>query len=236
MDRLTVATYNIHQCVGMDKRHEPDRVARVILELDAQVIGLQEVSSGHRAGSLTKGEEYLAEATGFHSVPGPTMLRGDSRYGNSLFSRFPVSDVRHIDLSVPGREPRGAIDALLHIDGRAVNVVVTHLGLNRAERRDQVRRLTESLRRERARLTVVLGDTNEWLPVSRSLSFLERCLGRSPRPRTYPSRYPVLALDRIWVRPRQALSGMCVHDTLLSRTASDHLPVKAYMKLDQRIP
>jgi endonuclease/exonuclease/phosphatase family metal-dependent hydrolase len=236
MDRLSVATYNIHQCVGVDACHEPDRVARVIVELDAQVVGLQEVSSGGSAGSLTKGEEYLAQATGFTAIPGPTMLRGDSRYGNSLFSRFPVADVRHIDLSVQGREPRGAIDALLDIDGHTVHVVVTHLGLNRAERRDQVRRLTEVLRRERAKLTIVLADTNEWLPLSRSLASLERCLGRSPRPRTYPSRYPLLALDRIWVRPKQALSSIHVHNTPLARTASDHLPVKAQVIFARSTP
>jgi len=230
-----VASYNIHQCVGTDKRHEPDRVVQVILELNVQVIGLQEVDSGGTPGTLTKGEAYLSGAAGYTAIPGPTMLRGDSRYGNSLFSRFPVADVKHIDLSIPGREPRGAIDALLDIDGYPVHVIVTHLGLTRAERRHQARRLTEFIGKEKARLTIVLGDTNEWLSMSRSLNPLENCLGRSPRLRTYPSRYPILALDRIWVRPRQALGRMHVFNTPVARVASDHLPLKADIKLNQPV-
>lgn len=236
MDWLTAATYNIHQCVGVDERHDPDRVARVILELDARVIGLQEVSSGASTGSLTRGVEYLAEATGFKAVPGPTMLRGDSYYGNALLSGFPVAGVRHIDLSVRGREPRGAIDAVLDVQGHAVHVVVTHLGLNRAERRAQVRRLTKFLSKEGDEMTIVLGDTNEWLPLSRSLAPLEQCFGKAPAPCTYPSRRPILALDRIWVRPREALSSMCVHKTSLSRIASDHLPLKARVTVVRSTP
>lgn len=235
MDWLTVATYNIHQCVGVDKRHDPDRVIQVILELDAQVIGLQEVNSGGSPGTLTKGEEYLSEATGYTAIPGPTMLRGDSRYGNSLFSRFPVADVKHIDLSIPGREPRGAIDALLDIGSHSVHVLVAHFGLRRAERRYQVRRLAELILKEKSWLTIVLADTNEWLPMSGSLRPLENCLGRSPRLRTYPAPYPILALDRIWLRPELGLSRIHVYNTPLARVASDHLPVKAYTKLDQPI-
>ena len=40
--RLRVATYNVHSCVGTDGRHDPDRVASVITELDADIVALQE--------------------------------------------------------------------------------------------------------------------------------------------------------------------------------------------------
>ena len=52
---------------------------------------------------------------------------------------------------------------------------------------------------------VVLGDINEWLPLSRPLRSLHRLLGHSPFERTFPSRWPLFALDRVWVRPRRAL-------------------------------
>ena len=39
---LRVATYNVHACVGTDGRHDPDRVAAVIAELDADIVALQE--------------------------------------------------------------------------------------------------------------------------------------------------------------------------------------------------
>ena len=50
-----------------------------------------------------------------------------------------------VDLTVYRREPRGALDVDLDIDGRTVRVVVTHLGLLPGERRKQVRRLLDVL-------------------------------------------------------------------------------------------
>lgn len=42
---MIVSTYNVHRCIGTDGRHDPDRVAAVIRELDADVVGLQEVDA-----------------------------------------------------------------------------------------------------------------------------------------------------------------------------------------------
>ena len=39
---LRVATYNVHACVGTDGRHDPNRVASVVAELEADIIALQE--------------------------------------------------------------------------------------------------------------------------------------------------------------------------------------------------
>jgi endonuclease/exonuclease/phosphatase family metal-dependent hydrolase len=85
---------------------------------------------------------------------------------------------------------------------------------------------------------VVLGDINEWLPLSRPLRWLNELLGHSPRERTFPSRWPLFALDRVWVRPRHALLAFGAHRSPLAVQASDHLPVKAIIashELPQRI-
>ena len=42
---LKVATYNIHKCVGMDRRRSVEWIARVIEEIDPDIIALQEVVS-----------------------------------------------------------------------------------------------------------------------------------------------------------------------------------------------
>jgi endonuclease/exonuclease/phosphatase family metal-dependent hydrolase len=74
---------------------------------------------------------------------------------------------------------------------------------------------------------VVLGDINEWFPFSRPLRWFNRLLGRSVAERSFPSRWPLFALDRVWVRPRPALLALKAHRTPLAERASDHLPVKA---------
>ncbi len=79
----------------------------------------------------------------------------------------------------------------------------------------------------RDRMVVVLGDLNEWHPYGRSLRSMARHFGKSARLRTFPSRLPLFALDRIWVWPEQALVETKVHRLAPARTASDHLPIKA---------
>ena len=223
-DEITVASFNIHQCLGMDDRKDPERTAGVIAELDAHLVGLQEV---HSTFIESPQLDTLTQTTGLHVIPGPTMHRSDGHYGNVLLTAYSPLTVRPIDLSFPGREPRGAIDTELDIQGRSVRVIVTHLGLNVRERQFQVDRLADSLLPQKHDLLVLMGDFNEWLPFRRQLLLLNRLLGKiSTRP-TYPSRYPILALDRIWVRPKQALQAAKIHKSPLARIASDHLPLKA---------
>lgn len=223
---LRVASYNIHSCVGADGRHDPDRVARVIDELDADVIGLQEVDARYHVEHGLDQIDYLGRATGLGAVSGPTLERHRGRYGNGLLTRRPILSLRRIDLSVAAREPRGALDVELACDGGSVRVVVTHFGLGARERRAQAQRLLAQLEPLGDGLLVVLGDFNEWQPGGAVVRTLDRHLGVSRAFRTFPARWPLLALDRIWVRPRQALHHAQVHRSALARQASDHLPVK----------
>jgi len=222
---FTVASYNIHRCVGVDGRRDPQRTVKVIQELGAKVIGLQEVDSRTEAEACQF--DRLGDATGLTAIPGPTIYRGDGHYGNALLVDCPVIDVRHIDLSVPGRESRGAIDSHLSVHGLAVRVLVTHLGLHMRERCHQARRLVHHLSSKASDLVILLGDINEWIPLSFPIRSLHRRLGKSPAKRTFPSSSPLLPLDRIWVRPREAMADVNVHESALARIASDHLPLKA---------
>lgn len=217
-DCLRIASYNLHGCVGHDGARDAQRIAGVIAELGCDTIGLQEVF----------GLELLKEKLGMTAIAGPHHLWHDRHVGNALLTRRRVLEVRNHDYSWPRHEPRTALDVDLDVGGETVRVIVTHLGLKPAERRFQVRRLLELLKHvplhERV---VVLGDINEWLPLGRPLRWLHGLLGHSPAERTFPSRWPLLALDRVWVRPRHALLALGAHRSPLAAQASDHLPVKA---------
>ena len=194
--RLIVASYNVHSCVGMDGRRNPERVAEVISELDADVVGVQEVDSTARGEGGVDQLALLAGASGYAFLRGPTMLHSDGHYGNGLLTRLPVHDARLIDLSLPNREPRGAIDAELHHEGARIRIVSTHLGLASGERRAQFERLFDCLETEGDfDLSILLGDFNEWWPSRPPLRRLHRLLGRTRSVRSFPSRAPVLALD-----------------------------------------
>jgi endonuclease/exonuclease/phosphatase family metal-dependent hydrolase len=227
---FSVATYNVHKCIGTDGIQNPERVAKVIRELEADAVGLQEVDSRSDGIEESAQMAYLADMTGFSAVAGPTIQRDDGEYGNVLLTKWPVLESRRVDISFPKREPRGALDVLLETYGKLMRIVVTHLGLTSAERWHQAQSLEEILCTRREDVLVLLGDLNDWFPRSRSLRLLHRCLGKSPGCATFPSRRPFLSLDRIWVRPKEALSFLHVHKSTLSRIASDHLPLKGVVR------
>src|SRR5207237_123234 len=165
---------------------------------------------------------------------GATVWRPDGRYGNALLAKRRILSIRHHDLSYPGHQPRAAIDAQVDIDGQSTaRVLVTHFGLGLAERRYQLRKLLELLDHDHSRYTLLLADINEWLPGSVVIRRLNATLGRSSSRRTFPSRWPLFPLDRIWMRPKDILLETSVSDTFLGRTASDHLPLRAIMALPE---
>jgi len=230
---VRVASYNVHCCVGRDGTSDPERVAAVVCELGADIVALQEVDSPRRSfGRGIDQLDYLARATGLESVAGPTLLRYHGRFGNALLTRWRPDVVRQIDLGVPGRERRGALDVELARDAGGMRVVATHLGLRGRERRTQIDALLTALRRGVAPLTVLLGDFNHWTPTFRALREIDRQLGRAAVLRTFPAWRPLLALDRVWVCPASALVEVHVHATPAARRASDHLPICATVRLD----
>jgi len=213
MQPITVLSYNIHECVGLDRRRDPTRIAQVIRDSGAQIIGLQEVHSDATGAEELHQMNYLARATGLH-----------------LLTSCKILAVNKIDLTYRRREPRGAIDADLDVDGETVRVIVTHLGLRGAERRFQVEKLLAALANQRSRIVIVMSDFNEWMPTGRSLRWIHTRLGKTALIRTFPSAFPLFALDRIWVSPPGALTALACMRTPLTRLASDHLPLKALIQ------
>jgi phospholipase D1/2 len=231
-EELVVASYNVHGCVGLDRSMDPHRVAAVIAELDASIVGLQEVdarpSDSEGLGQL----EALARDAGFTWTDGPTMERPDGRYGNALLTKIPPREIRHIDLSMPEREPRGAIDAEFEYGDTRIRVVVAHLGLRPWERRAQCDRLLRNIGPDGSYdLSLLLGDFNEWWAAGPLLRRLHRAFGRTRGVRSFPARAPLFSLDRIWVKPARAVREIRAHRSALARQASDHLPVTARIEL-----
>ena len=224
---LTIASYNVHRCIGRDGRHDPGRVAKVIEELRADVVALQEVDFRYHIRRGVDQLRFLSEATGLESVWGPVLYGPRGQYGNGLLTRHEVLAVRGIDLSVPRHQRRGALDVDLAVHGTRVRVIAAHLGLGLNERQIQVRRLLQVLDDQDGTPLILLGDFNEWRPPSRPLRRLHRHFGRTPGLRSFPSNFPLFALDRIWVQPRTALAALDVHSSHWARRASDNLPVRA---------
>ncbi len=223
---LTIATYNIHGAVGTDGVFMPDRVADVLCEIDADIIALQEVPLG--GAGMPNVLKILQNVTGFVGVEGYTFSVSGRRYGNAVLSRYPILATRKIDISFGSREPRGALDADISCHGHPLRVIATHLGLRPAERHEQIRRLLQVFDTDQMPV-ILMGDVNEWFVWGKSLRWLVSHFQAVPAPPTFPSRWPIFALDRIWIRPRHRLVHVDAHASPLARIASDHLPLIAHI-------
>lgn len=229
--RFVAATYNIHRCVGRDRRRDTDRLLGVLRDLNASVIALQEVETLVGRGSEHDQFVYLAASLGMHAIAGPAMFRSESRYGNALLSAYPVRAVRRHDLSFGRREPRGAVEAELLIEGRPVRVITTHLGLSGRERMTQCRALAGILEARAHIPALLMGDFNEWLPGTRPLKCLRRHAADHAR-RSFPALAPVFALDRMFTTRGLQVERLQTWTRGDGARASDHLPLRAELRLD----
>lgn len=234
---LSLVSYNIHSAVGTDGRVDLARTGAVLAEIGADVIALQEVEDFRPAdeGHATPDDapEQLAAGLGMSLVFGANVVRGGRRYGNAILSRLPVLKSHRYDLSVPGREPRGALRCDLDLgEGEPLHVFCLHLGLKAHERRAQESLLLSAdILQDAARVdpVIVCGDFNYWWirPIPRVFRHAVRDVAHliGERERTYPSRLPLLRLDRIYVDRGVRPYSLRTHRSRLARTASDHLPL-----------
>ncbi len=230
---VTIASYNIHKCVGSDGRFDPDRIAEVICEMDADVVALQEADKrfGRRDGLLDL--EALERRTGLVPAAVAVSANGHGWHGNALLYRTGrVAGLERVAL--PGAEPRGAIVVDFDMDEAPLRIIAAHLGLLRRSRKRQVETLVGRVA-DGEGPTLILGDLNEWRLGERS-SLL--ALGQHFGPvgvtvPSFPAQFPVFALDRVLARPEGMVLRIEAHDTPLARLASDHLPIKATIDLSR---
>jgi endonuclease/exonuclease/phosphatase family metal-dependent hydrolase len=218
-------SYNIHGCIGRDGAFRPDRIVDVLESLRADFIGLQEVED--RLFSKVRVSDYIAGRLGMNVYRGPAMSRDAVDYGNLLLTRLPAKQVIAHDLSVPGREPRSAIEAVFQPGEAALRLVVTHFGLAARERNQQLNQLADLLEQDKLETRLLIGDLNEWRPSSGFERRLRRMFGTTSKRRTFPSHRPALALDRILANPPAALSEPRAVRNPMTASASDHLPLVA---------
>lgn len=231
---LRVATWNMHKGVGGDRRRDLARTATVIAEMAPDILALQEADTrfGTRTGLLDLAALY--RDTGLQAVPLPGSGPAHGWHGNLVLVRESTVEAVH-PLDLPGLEPRGALVTDLALQGGRIRVVATHLGLLRAARALQIRRLLDHIARLDDRPTLLMGDMNEWRGAGgRALAPLSGRFGPVAAVPSFPARYPLFPLDRILACTRGELVGLAAHDTALSRAASDHLPLAALLR--PRVP
>ena len=237
----------MHKAVGVDGRRDPHRVLRVLQEIDADVVALQEADK--RIGG--RGSTVPHELIDSHGIYKPVhfgvrhkrifdkarkhtdrLLKVDTRnigwHGNAILVKRTIGVLDCAALDLPTLEPRGAVMAELLVGDTPLRVIGMHLDLSGLWRRRQMRAILEAIAGRRQKMpTVLMGDTNEWRTLAGCLNDLGPDFQLAPTGPSFHSRHPVAQLDRIIVHRDLNIEAAGVHRSAVARRASDHLPIWA---------
>ncbi|SHG28348.1 Metal-dependent hydrolase, endonuclease/exonuclease/phosphatase family [Kaistia soli DSM 19436] len=236
---VRILSYNVHSCIGTDGQLAPERIAAVIAESAPDIVLLQEVDVGRlRTGGLDQAHQ-IAEALAMQRHFHPALSLAEEHYGDAVLTRLPMTLVKAGALTGPRRlagEPRGALRVSVEVEGHALTVVNTHLGLLPHEQAPQIRDLLGPFWAGDPALVgpVVLGGDFNAFPGTPSFRRIAQgwtnAYRRKPaggRGATFPSLRPWLRLDHLWFRGPLRVSDAFVVASPLARRASDHLPLVA---------
>lgn len=245
---LTVMTVNTHKgFTTFNRRFILPELRDAVRKVGADVVFLQEVQGTHEAnGKKINGwpeaphYEFLADEIWPQFAYGRNVVYPKGHHGNAVMSKFPIVHHTNHDVSIAGPEKRGLLHCVLSVPGHTpqVHAICVHLGLAEAHRQQQLELLCEIVRTEVPPQTplVVAGDFNDWRRRAHDLLYRATGLrevfvtayGESAR--TFPALFPLLSLDRIYVR------NASVHlPVVLPRRPwahlSDHAPLAAEIHL-----
>ncbi|SEM16313.1 Metal-dependent hydrolase, endonuclease/exonuclease/phosphatase family [Mesobacillus persicus] len=236
---IKVMTYNIHHGKGTDKIVDLKRIADVITQSGAEIIGLNEVDKHFSNRSHFVDQiHFLAKELKLHYAFSPSLTlktknaKTIRQYGNGILSRYPIVSSHHHLLNFIPRliEGRSILETVINVNGKLLNVYVTHLSLNPFLHKKQSGFLLKNTKE----LAIILGDwnmkpnTRKWKSVSEKYRdvWLESGKGAGF---TYPSRKPRTRLDYIFTTKDFKVDKTEVLDAI--PIASDHLPLLATLSI-----
>jgi endonuclease/exonuclease/phosphatase family metal-dependent hydrolase len=245
---LKVLTLNTHKgFTFFNRKFVLHELREAVRATGADIVFLQEVLGEHnrhatRHQNWPTGPQYefLADTIWKQFAYGRNAVYPHGHHGNALLSKFPIARHDNHDISVQGPEKRGLLHCVMNVPGtaREIHAVCVHLSLTENHRRQQLGLLCRLVSQQippDAPL-VVAGDFNDWR--CRAQALLERCAGlteafvsvQGREARTFPARFPLLRLDRIYVRNVRAVRP-AVHSVRPWSHLSDHAALSAEIEL-----
>lgn len=242
---MKLVTYNInrgnnwaqYQTTGK-QQEDLSGIIQTLQTLDADVIALNEVlQSSPDSGQA----QQIAEALGMHHVFIPSLFpetnsKDKRMYGNALLSRFPIHTAYGLPIKAsPLMTPQGMYQGLYYEErsllvaelelakGREITVLVTHVGLQEAEKALAMDMIREHIAASKTPV-LLLGDMNMQSGDPHLLALgevLQQAGKQDGEHASYPAHQPSQQLDYIFVPREWTVQTVQTVDSL----ASDHLPL-----------
>jgi endonuclease/exonuclease/phosphatase family metal-dependent hydrolase len=244
--RLRVLTVNTHKgFTALNRRFILPELREAVRSTSADLVFLQEVVGEHERHSSRYNEwpqtsqyEFLADSMWSDFAYGRNAVYPDGHHGNALLSKYPIREYRNLDVSITGPERRGLLHCVLDVPGHAeVHAICVHLSLLESHRQLQLQllcQLLESLPDDAP--VIIAGDFNDWqlqgnVALARRDYLHEAFERHHGRPaKTYPARFPLLRLDRIYLRNASSHNPKILGHKPWTHL-SDHLPLAVEVHL-----
>lgn len=124
--RLVVMTYNIEGHAELLDPEHIAKIAQVINEVHPDIVGLNEVHQNTWQSRFNDQPRRLQLLTHMNMVFGRSYSEAGGGFGNAILTRGRILHHEKHNLPASG-EPRSLLEALIDIDGRPVEMFVTHV-------------------------------------------------------------------------------------------------------------
>lgn len=240
--RVRILSYNIHKGFAMGNvRFVLHQMKQAIRSVSADLVFLQEVIGAHaqHAGRVVEWPsesqfEFLADEAWSHYAYGQNAVYDAGHHGNAILSCWPIAEWSNLNVSTNAFEQRGILHAVVQSPegGKRVNCLCLHFNMLKRGRMRQVAQLCDRIAAAvpADEPLIIAGDFNDWSELATGMLTAEHeiqdafqvATGFSPR--TFPAWFPVLKLDRIYVRGAKVISAerLCGEPW---RSLSDHVPL-----------
>jgi len=244
MRDFRVLTLNIHKGYSMSNRHFTlERIKHCLKESNSNIVFLQEVIGDNekRKDAIPNWSdnnqfEFLADSIWDHFAYGKNAIYQHGHHGNAILSELPFSKLHNIDVSTMRVSQRGILHGTLE---NGVHLLCAHLGLFESERLSQVRQLINYVNEniQASEPLIIAGDFNDWRrkahkQLCRELEVTEVYQAQHGKvAATFPAMFPMLSMDRIYVRGFK----ICSTDVMTHtdwRSISDHCALTADLQLN----
>lgn len=233
---LEVISYNIHHGANKDEVLKLDQMGTFLKNLNAALVGLQEVDSLCNRSAKTDQMKELAEATGMYSAFARHFSYDGGSYGLGILSTFPLSDVRNDRItskSVNGQKRSLALLSAIAIlpNGNKVRFATVHFALDQPTRMIQAKEVLDYLKEDDNIPVILTGDLNAE-PENEAIGLLQSEFSITDKKLgfTFPVHNASKKIDYIMVSTKNLVS-VKESKVFVNEDHSDHLPLWSAVEL-----
>ncbi len=237
--KLRVLTLNMHKGFNVFNRNFVlPELRDAVRSLSTDMVFLQEVHGSHHRHALRHPNwpsvpqyEFLADSMWPEFSYGRNAVYPEGDHGNALLSKYPIIRFQNLDVSIGSIEQRGLLHSILKVPGHEeVHAICVHLGLRETHRQKQLTLLRELIDSFSVTAPVIVaGDFNDWRQradkILSASNMTEVFVSQFGKPaKSFPARWPLLCLDRIYIRNASAANPEVLARKPWSHL-SDHAPL-----------